>query len=400
MPSIILYSIVNPLFPPEFATFLNLIWLGAIFLLAPLPASRAIEYLAMVIVIAFAVQWLATLPPVLRFVKQASEGEKIKQKRFSQELLRILRPFALGVIGVAATQVNSALDSLFARGADPEGPAYLWYALRIQQLPLALVGVALTGALLPPLSRAIQQKDKGQYLQFLNFAIQQAIVILIPITGALFTLGFCSINLVYGHGAFSQEAILQTTLALWAYGSALLPMTLVLILAAAFYAHKNYRIPSYTALISVCANVALNSLFLFLFRWGAVSIAIATALSALLNVTILALLLSKKFGLQPTGISLQILKTGGATLVASAVTVICGAYFLRDNTFFYLCGHSLYPFTRLLGPQLLSFALQFSVFAALFTLAAYFFRLHAFFALLAAGKKGTKNASCVTKMTS
>lgn len=42
-------------------------------------------------------------------------------------------------IGVGAAQVNNALDAVFARYADSEGPAYLWYAIRLQQLPLALL---------------------------------------------------------------------------------------------------------------------------------------------------------------------------------------------------------------------------------------------------------------------
>ncbi len=57
----------------------------------------------------------------------------------------MIRPVLLSLIGVAATQVNNALDALFARAADLEGPAYLWYALRLQQLPLAFIGVGLTG---------------------------------------------------------------------------------------------------------------------------------------------------------------------------------------------------------------------------------------------------------------
>jgi putative peptidoglycan lipid II flippase len=374
--------------PSVAPAFLNMIWIGGIILVSQLPRVQAIEYLAMMIVFAFALQWLATMPPIFRFLKENLEQEASEKKRGSyKELLRILRPFALGMVGVAATQINSALDALFARAADPEGPAYLWYAIRIQQLPLALVGVALTGAILPPLSRAIQKEDRGQYLHFLNFALKQALLVMVPITGALFVLGFSAINLIYGHGEFSQAATVQTTFCLWAYGSALLPMTSVLILAAAFYAHKNYRIPTCSALLTVILNIGLNTLFVYTFHWSAISIAIATALGALFNALILAHFLNKKEGIVISGIPLLTLKSLLATLLALLATLLFGAHFLHDPTLPYFLSEPLPLFDRHPFTQLLTFSLQALIFTATFLFAAYSLRFHEFFALFSFRKK-------------
>ena len=68
---------------------------------------------------------------------------------FSPELKKMIAPLLLGAVGVGAVQINSALDAVFARSASLEGPAYLWYAIRIEQLPLALFGIALSSALFP-----------------------------------------------------------------------------------------------------------------------------------------------------------------------------------------------------------------------------------------------------------
>lgn len=373
--------------PSAAPTLLNLTWIGAIFFLYQLPIVRAIEYLAMIIVFAFVLQWAATMPPIIRYLKQALGKIEPQERMSGRELIKIVRPFALGMMGVAATQINSALDALFARAADPEGPAYLWYAIRIQQLPLALVGVALTGAILPPLSRAIQKAEEMQYLHFLNFALKQTILFMIPMTAALFVLGFSGINLVYGHGAFSQSATLQTTLCLWAYGMALLPMTLVLILAAAFYAHKNYRIPTLMALLTVTLNIILNTLFVFAFHWGAISIAIATASGALINALSLAHLLNKEHGISLVGIPLLAIRVLLATLFASAATLIFGARFFHDHTLPYLLSHPVAPFVRNFSSQLLSFTSQALIFSTTFLLAAYLFRLHEFFDLFPSRKK-------------
>src|SRR5207253_3889598 len=87
---------------------------------------------------------------------------------YSADVRRLGGPLALGLLGVGSSQINNAVDALFARYADPEGPAQLWYGLRLLQLPLALFGIAMSGALLPPLSRAIQAGNKQEYLHFLE----------------------------------------------------------------------------------------------------------------------------------------------------------------------------------------------------------------------------------------
>ncbi|HEY4832839.1 MAG TPA: murein biosynthesis integral membrane protein MurJ [Waddliaceae bacterium] len=370
----------NSYFLPSFApTILNLVWVLAIFLVWRMPISKAIEYLAMIIVLAFAFQWGVTLPQVFRYLTKEL-GEQWRGKGFSsREMMTIVRPFALGMIGVGATQINSALDTIFARAADPQGPAYLWYAIRIQQLPLALFGIGLTGALLPPISRAIQKGERGSYLHFLNFALKKTFLLMIPMMAAIYSLGFCGINLVYGHGQFSQSATFSTTLCLWAYGAALVPTTLVLIFASAFYAHKNYRIPTLFALLTVILNVSLNALFVFVFHLGAISIALATTLAACVNCVLLASLLKREYGLPVQGVALYSSKVLLATLCATVATLILGFYLLHDNTLRWLIGEELLLFPREFFIQLVAFSTQALCFGSIFFLAAYLLRIRDIF---------------------
>ena len=193
--------------PSVAPAFVNITWVFAVFFLWKYTPVRAMEYLAMIIVLAFAIQWLVTLPAIYRFLSQELGDKWWKGHRFTVKVfLKLLSPFLIGIIGVTATQINSALDVLFARSADPQGPAFLWYAIRIQQLPLALFGIGLTGALLPSISRAIHNNDRKKYIHFLNFALNRSLSIMLPFSVALFTLGFAGINLLYGHGAFSSRA--------------------------------------------------------------------------------------------------------------------------------------------------------------------------------------------------
>ncbi|MFZ0565986.1 MAG: murein biosynthesis integral membrane protein MurJ [Chlamydiales bacterium] len=350
----------------------NVIWMSALFFLWKFPAERAMEYLAMIIVLAFAMQWLITLPRVYRFLsKELGDGWWKGRRSTIKEVGKILGPFLIGLLGVTATQINSALDALFARTADPQGPAFLWYAIRIQQLPLALFGIGLTGALLPPIARAIQNKDEKKYVRFLNFALNRSFSLMLPFSAALFALGFAGINLIYGHGAFSSNAIFETTLCLWAYATGLFPMTVVLIFASAFYAQKNYRTPTLLASVSVGFNVGLNAWFVFGLKMGAVSVAVATAAASMLNAFALGYFLKKK---QRFSLRLSSAKTGICSLTATIFTIIFGYWVFQDNTLLWVIGRPLTAFPREITAQLIVFGSEVFCFGGIFLATAYLLR--------------------------
>lgn len=275
----------------------NLVWVLGVLCLWTVPPKEAMPWLAGFVILACLAQWLFTLPKVLAILRKLGLKEIWQNvPLYTQELRGMLKPFLLGITGVAASQINNALDPLFARYADPEGPAYLWYAIRMQQLPLALFGIAISGALLPPLSRACEGKDWPKFRHFVDMALRRGLALMLPITLAIFLLGDRSINVLYGRGKFDSHAILHTTQCLWGYGAGLIPMTLVLFLAPAFYAQHNYRLPTIASICSVVLNLALNTLFVSWLNWGAASVAWATSLCAWLNFALLAWALHQSTG--------------------------------------------------------------------------------------------------------
>ena len=136
----------------------------------------------------------------------------------------------------------------------------------------------------------------SKYCYFLEFALSRTIALMLPITLAFLILGDSCINLIYGHGDFTNQSIIGTTQCLWAYGLGLIPMTLVLILAPAFYAQNNYYIPSSASVISMVVNVVLNAVLVAGFGLGAASVAIATSVSAWINFFILTVMLKREIG--------------------------------------------------------------------------------------------------------
>ncbi len=257
-------------------------------------ANETMRPLALGVTVAYGLQWVLTGLQVQKQLKShLTLAEWFRPQLFSPEWRAMMRAMMLGIVGVGAVQINSALDALFGKLADPSGPAYLWYAIRLEQLPMALFGVALSGALLPPLARAFRSESMSLYHELLSGALRHSLSLIVPCTFGIFALGHSGLNLLYGHGDFSRADVVATKHCLWAYGLSLVPGVLVLMLAQGFYAQKKYGVPTMASLISVIVNVVLNAVFVFAFHWGAFSIALATALSAWVNLGVLVRSLHK-----------------------------------------------------------------------------------------------------------
>lgn len=303
----------------------NLVWILGVILSSHLPTDQAMIRLSLFVIVACCAQWAITLPQTIASLK-ALGGPNIWKGNtlFSKDVLLLCKPLTLGIIGVAAAQVNNAMDAVFARWADDEGPAFLWYAIRLQQLPLGLFGVALSGALLPPLSRAIKAGDLTQARHFTDFATLRTLVFIVPITFALLLMGDGCINLVYGHGDFTEISVMGTTLCLWGYTLGLVPMALVLVLAPVYYAKGDYRTPSQASVGSMILNIGLNALLVGVFNFGPASVAIATSASALMNVIWLGITF-KKLEIGGPWLPLSLCIKAGqvllVTLIASCVVI-------------------------------------------------------------------------------
>jgi putative peptidoglycan lipid II flippase len=270
----------------------NISWVIGAILLWILAPNQPMYWLACIVILGSILQWLMTVPHSMKIIQNLHPKWE-KPAIFSRDLRKFGTPLFLGILGVCATQINNALDAVIARYAQSDGPALLWYAIRLQQLPLALFGVALSGALLPPLSRAIKNNDLLKYRSFLKFAIQLSLLIMIPTSLGIYFFGDYLIDIVYRRGSFTATSTAATFPCLQAYSLGLAPMVLVLILAPAFYAKGLYSHTTAASIFSVILNIALSLFFVFGLKWGAASIALATSISAWANVAILGFALKR-----------------------------------------------------------------------------------------------------------
>ncbi len=342
----------------------NLGWIFAALSVRSLPLPQAMQFLSMGITCAFALQWMATTAQVRKSLP-LSWAEWFRPQFFSPDWRKMMRSMSLGVVGISALQVNSALDAIFSRFADLSGPAYLWYAMRVQQLPLALFGIALSGALLPPLSRAIAEGAMDRYGSLLQKALRHSAALLVPCTFGLLSLGGAGLNLLYGHGDFSPSDVQQTLYCLWGYGIGLLPSVITLLLASGFYAQKSYAIPTITSVCSVLFHILCNLVLVFGLHLGAFSIALSTSLAALLNCAVLAVFMRAHLK-QFWGFLARLSLCG---LISSLITLYFGGVVFEE-------------YSRSLVTQCLQVAGMGTLFATLFIALAYWMRITELFDFL------------------
>lgn len=338
--------------------FFNLFWIMGLLWARRFPITQGVTHLAVFIFLGLIFQWLVLFPKSFRLLKKQLEGPpSLNLKRAQKGYKRLGKPFLLGVLGVSATQVNSALDALFARAVDLKGPAYLWYALRIEQVPLAIFGVALAGALLPTLSRAYLQ-NREKFNELLDYSLARALGLLVPCMSALFFIGPATLNLLFARGHFGTATAIQTTTCLWAYSAGLGFQGLSLILASAFYAQQNYKITTLATFYSMLLNVLLNFIFAFYFKWGAWGIALATSLSASFQVLFLLTTLLKSIS------SLKLNQFKRAALRVGLVSLLAGGLMYLVCIYFNPIGarRELLSFPRGLNNQILNFTYQVGIF--------------------------------------
>src|SRR5437016_6889416 len=135
-----------------------------------------------------------------------------------KETLRIMGP---GVLGAGVTQLNllisTALASLLASGS----VSYLYYADRLNQLPLGVVGIAFGTALLPPLSRQVRLGHFADAVTTQNRALELALLLTLPAAVALAVLAMPILAVLFQRGAFGATDTAATAAALSAYAAGL-----------------------------------------------------------------------------------------------------------------------------------------------------------------------------------
>lgn len=206
----------------------------------------------------------------------------------------VLRRMGPGIIGAGVTQLNLAVDVIIASLLPAGAVSFLYYADRVAQLPLGVVGAAIGTALLPLLAAQIAARQKLSAHRSQNRALEISLALTLPAAVALAVLAAPIITVLFERGAFGAAAAAETARVLAAYAAGLVAFVLVKALVPAFFARGDTTTPVIVGVGVVGMNLGLNLLFLWATPLGAAGIALATGLAAWANVAVLLWLLHRK----------------------------------------------------------------------------------------------------------
>jgi putative peptidoglycan lipid II flippase len=245
-----------------------------------------------------ALAWAITAAGFAQFLwllfscERAGLALRLPRPRLTQAVRRTLAIMAPGTIGAGVTQLNLLISTALASFLPGGSVSYLYYADRLNQLPLGVVGIAVGTAILPSLSRHVRLGHLADGVATQNRGIELALLLTLPAAVALAVLATPILAVLFQHGAFSSADTAATAAALAAYAAGLPAFVLIKVLAPAFFARHDTATPVKIAVAAMAVNLSLTLVLMqFLAHVG---IALATTAAGWLNALMLLLLLMRR----------------------------------------------------------------------------------------------------------
>jgi putative peptidoglycan lipid II flippase len=223
--------------------------------------------------------------------RRAGINLRLVRPRWTAGVKRLTRLALPSVVAGGITQINIVVGTIIA-SLQAGAVSWLYYADRLYQLPLGIVGIAIGVVLLPDLSRALRagRQDVVDHTQ--NRAIEFAAALTLPATVALLVIPGPIISVLFERAAFTAADTAATAPALAAYAAGLPAFVAIKVLQPGYFAREDTRMPMWAGAVSMVVNVV--AAFGLFFLYGHVGIAAATSLAAWVNAVILLVGLRRK----------------------------------------------------------------------------------------------------------
>ena len=221
-------------------------------------------------------------------------------------------------IGAAGTQIAMFADTILVTYLAAGGASTLYYADRLYQLPVGVVGIAAGTVLLPEMSRLLAQGDEAGAIRAQNRSAAFTLMLSAPFLVAFLVLPVMVMEALFVRGAFDQAAAQAAGAVLAAYAVGLPAVVLIRSAVAPFFARGDTRTPVIASMSAVGINILLKLWLMPLY--GAPGLALATALGAWINLAILTGIALHRGWTRPDGTLGRVaLAVAGASLALMAV---------------------------------------------------------------------------------
>ena len=201
--------------------------------------------------------------------------------RLDEDVRAFFRALGPATIGSMGTQVALFADTIIATFLPAGALSALYYADRLNQLPIGVIGIAIGTVLLPEMSRRLTAEDHAGALAEQRRAFEFTLLFSVPFVTAFLTVPDVIVRAMFARGAFSKTDAAAAAATLAAYAVGLIPFVMIRSAVATFYARKDTATPVKAALTGVAVNVGLK--IALVGSLAQVGLAFATAVGAWIN---------------------------------------------------------------------------------------------------------------------
>lgn len=230
--------------------------------------------------------------------RRAGVSLRLRLPRIDDDVKRLLKLVVPAAAGAGAAQINLAISTALAGGLLSAGSiSAIYYADRLNQLPLGMIGIGLGTILLPVVSRLLSEGREAEAMETQNRGLELALFLTLPATAAFVFAAEPIVKGLFQHGAFDASDTVRASYALAAFSIGLPSYVLVKVLTPGFYARADTKTPVRLALWSVAINLVGNLVLIpTLARWdlGQVGPPLSTALASTINVASLYVVLARR----------------------------------------------------------------------------------------------------------
>ncbi|HHC6516008.1 TPA: murein biosynthesis integral membrane protein MurJ [Vibrio parahaemolyticus] len=260
--------------------FLNVMIILAAWFISPQMSQPEIG-LAIGVFLGGLVQFLFQIP----FLIKAGVMVKPKWGWRDPGVVKIRTLMIPALFGVSVSQINLLFDTFIASFLQTGSISWLYYSDRLLEFPLGLFGIAIATVILPALSRKHVDSQSEGFAHTMDWGVRMVTLLGIPAMLGLMVLAKPMLMVLFMRGEFSPQDVHQASLSLLAYASGLLNFMLIKVLAPGYYSRQDTKTPVKYGIIAMVTNMVFNAIFAYFY--GYVGLAIATALSAFVNMALL-----------------------------------------------------------------------------------------------------------------
>ncbi|MBM6592422.1 murein biosynthesis integral membrane protein MurJ [Microvirga pudoricolor] len=275
----------------------------------------------------YAAAWGVTIAGILELglvwlsARRAGIDPGLERPRLDAVMKRFFRTLGPAVVGSAGVQLAMFADTIIASFLPTGAVSSLYYADRIYQLPLGVIGIAAGTVLLPEMSRRIAAGDAQAAYAAQNRTVSFTLVIAAPFVVAFMAMPDLIMSALFQRGAFDVAAAQRAGAVLSAYAVGLPAAVLIRSAVASFYARSDTLTPLIASLTAVAANIVLK--IALMGTYGVVGLALGTSIGAWVNLLLLFALAYRRGWAEPNRVlGKTVLSVAVASLLLAGFAVL------------------------------------------------------------------------------